>query len=180
MRLIVGLGNVGEKYDDTRHNIGFVVIDILASKLENSKNPNFQESKKLKSEIIKIGNLILAKPITFMNSSGEAVAALSTFYKIQPTDLYVVHDDLDIKLGQYKVQLGIGPKVHGGVNSIEEKLGNEGFWRVRVGVENRNPENRISGDEYVMGKFTEDELVIRDEVVKQVVEDLVEKLKISY
>jgi peptidyl-tRNA hydrolase len=173
--LIVGLGNIGEKYKSTRHNVGFEVADSLLTKVDG--NAEWKEEKKFKALVYrpKANGLLIAKPTTFMNSSGEAVAALSTFYKIKPVDLYVVHDDLDIKLGSYKIQLGVGPKVHGGLNSIYEKLGTKDFWHVRVGVDNRNPENRINGDDYVMGKFEEGEKEIRDKVIESVVKDIIEK-----
>src|SRR3989344_6634814 len=122
MKLIIGLGNPGEKYANTRHNVGWLVLDNLKRAISESKflishakrdpalqgnqiqNTDFKIEKKFNAEILRIGDVLLAKPQTFMNESGMAVASLYTFYKIQNTDLYVIHDDLDIALGEYKIQ----------------------------------------------------------------------------
>jgi len=154
MKLIIGLGNVGEKYKSTRHNTGFLVLDRLIYDLGFK---NYELQKNLKTYILIHKSCVLAKPTTMMNNSGDAVQKLVSFYHIKTSDLWVIHDDLDIKLGQYKIQFGVGPKVHNGLNSICEKLGNDKFWHVRVGVDNRNLENRISGEAYVLQKFTEEE-----------------------
>jgi len=182
MRLVVGLGNPGEKYKDTRHNLGFVVVDKLAQKI--FKYPNYQiiewkESKKFACYLLHTTDHILVKSTTFMNESGKAVSSLTNFYKLPSTDIYVVHDDLDIKLGEYKIQLGVGPKVHGGINSIEQELGTKEFWRVRLGIDNRNnelgimnKELRIKGEDYVLQNFTNEEKEIRDRVVEKIVGEL--------
>ena len=122
------------------------------------------------------GKLILAKPMTFMNDSGLAVQKLAAFYKLPATDIYVIHDDLDIGLGAYKIQKGIGPKVHNGVNSIEEKLGTKEFYRVRVGVDNREGENRIPGEDYVLQNFRKEEKKVLKEKIDIIVEELLKKL----
>lgn len=100
-----------------------------------------------------VHNVLLAKPNTFMNSSGKAVKALLEYYKLDISDLYVIHDDLDIKFGEYKIQKAVGPKIHNGVNSIEEILGTKDFSRIRIGVDNRLPEKRIPGERYVLTDF---------------------------
>jgi peptidyl-tRNA hydrolase, PTH1 family len=154
MRLLVGLGNPGTKYEKTRHNVGFLVVDAIASK----SNGAWETENKFNSSLFTVnGSLLLAKPQTFMNSSGEAVKKIVNFYKIDPHDIYVIHDDLDITLGNYKIQLGKGPELHYGVKSIEEELGTKNFWRVRIGIDNRNPENRIHGETYTLQNFTDDE-----------------------
>jgi len=167
MKLIVGLGNPGSQYKNNRHNVGFMVVDRLVTAA-------FENSGKLKAELIKGERAVVAKPTTFMNDSGEAVSLLSSFFKVPSTDTYAIHDDLDIPLGEYKMQFGVGPKVHNGVNSIEAKLGTKDFWRVRVGIENRNREEgpQISGEEYVLKNFNEDEIKVRDTVINKVVEEL--------
>lgn len=169
MKLIIGLGNPGEKFKGSRHNVGFMLIDLLTAEFQN---PNLQIEKKFDSEIIKTEGLILAKPQTFMNNSGEAVSKLVNFYKIPVDSLYVVHDDLDLRLGEYKIQKGIGPKLHNGIKSIEEKLGKGDFRRVRVGVDNRDQQNRIDGETYVLQNFTSEEKILLDEVFVKVKEDL--------
>ena len=155
MKLIVGLGNPGDQHKNNRHNSGFMIVEEMANSLSNKE---WSSIKKLQSLLIKNeGLFVLVKPQTFMNQSGEAVKKLINQYKIKTSDLWVIHDDLDIDLGSYKIQKGKGPKLHNGIMSIEEKLGKTDFWRVRVGVENRNEENKISGETYVLQDFTEEE-----------------------
>ena len=155
MKLIVGLGNPGKQYENTRHNVGYMVID------------------KIKNQKLKIKNMMLVKTNVFMNNSGEAIKKLTTDYRLQTTDLYVVHDDLDIPLGQFKIQYGRGPKDHKGIQSIEETLGTNEFWRVRVGVDNRDPSDRIPGEEYVLQEWTSQEYEIVNRVIKQVTREII-------
>jgi peptidyl-tRNA hydrolase, PTH1 family len=182
MKLIVGLGNPGEKYKNTRHNVGWRVLDTLALKISNTKlqitneaqNSKFKTEKKFNAEIIKINDLILAKPQTFMNSSGVAVKSLTTFYKLPTANIYIIHDDLDIPLGKYKIQFGKGPELHYGVKSIEEELGTKEFWRVRVGIDNRDPENRIHGEIYTLQEFSEEEKIILGSIIQNIITEMVE------
>lgn len=164
MKVIVGLGNPGEKYAKNRHNVGFLVLDQLAEVRWESK---------FEAMICKVGDTLLVKPQTFMNRSGVAVGEIVNFYKVSTDDLIVVHDDLDIRLGEYKIQKEVGPKVHNGVNSIEECLGRKDFWRVRLGVDNRvGGEFRTSGDEYVLSDFTPEETQVIDSVIEKAVKEL--------
>ena len=198
MKLVVGLGNPGGEYEGTRHNVGFMAVDAMMqnqkSKVKSqNQNLKFKSEKKFESEVCRIGEVLLVKPGTFMNKSGEAVSKVIGFYKVSLDDLYVVHDDLDIGLGEYKVQMGKGPKLHGGVGSVEEKLGTGDFWRVRVGVENRggmerldgrvitedtealegtDDVSRIPGEKYVLQNFERDERRVVDEVIERVVDEL--------
>ena len=166
MKLIVGLGNPGDQHKDNRHNSGFMIVDEIAKTLFNKE---WSSVKKTQAAIIKNENLfILAKPQTYMNQSGEAVKKLIDQYKVKSSDLWVIHDDLDIDFGNYKIQQGKGPKLHNGVKSIEEKIGKTDFWRVRIGVENRDKENKISGKAYVLQNFTEDEFEEMSPVVIKV------------
>jgi len=168
IKLIVGLGNPGKEYIKTRHNAGFIFLDKLSS--------NFLVEQKFKSEfctaILKDKKLILAKPQTYMNSSGEAVLAIMQFYKLEPSELLVAHDDLDIKLGDYKLQFNKGPKVHNGILSIENLLSTSAFWRLRIGIDNRSEElkKNISGSDYVLGRFNEEELNILDKTLSTIAE----------
>lgn len=174
MKLIVGLGNPGEKYNNNRHNVGFMVINALASQIKS--NP-WTRSTKLYCTLSTLKQiLILAKPQTMMNSSGKAVQSLTSFYKLPTKNLYVVHDDLDIKIGEYKIQNAKGPKDHKGLNSIYKHLGKNDFWHVRVGIENRPPENKISGEDYVLQDFTDNELEIIQKVVDNIIKDLTDQL----
>lgn len=173
-KLIVGIGNPGERYEKTRHNVGFMIADVLASKIQI---PNFKLQNKFQSLITNNQELILAKPQTFMNESGIGVAKLINFYHIAPSSLYVIHDDLDIKLGDYKIQFGKGPKQHNGVSSIEEELGVKEFWRVRVGIENRlEKSDPIKGEDYVLQPFDDVELIKLNRVIDSIVDSLVSVL----
>ena len=153
MRLIMGLGNPGEKYKNNRHNIGYRVADDL------------KENFKLKDTIVKKTNV-------YMNESGKAVKKFTSAYHLVPSALYVIHDDLDIPLGSYKVQLGKGPKDHKGLNSIYNELGTGNFWHVRIGVDNRDPNDRIEGEEYVLQDFNSEEKKILDKVILQICKKL--------
>ena len=154
MKIIIGLGNSGLDYVNTRHNVGFMVIDAL--------------KKSSKYRVLKSTN--------FMNESGSFVKALYTKYNIQYSDLYIVHDDLDIPLGSYKIQLGHSPKDHNGIKSVDESLGTDQYWHVKVGVDNRMEEpsfaKATAGKEYVLQNFSEEEKVILDKVVKEVASKL--------
>ena len=174
MKAIVGLGNPGEKYTNTRHNVGFMVLDEISSRLDFG---NWENSKKFDSLFIETPLVILVKPQTFMNQSGEAVSKIIRFYKIKSSDLILVHDDLDIVLGEYKIQSQKGPKVHNGIASIEEKLGTYDFIRARVGVDNRELQNRIPGETYVLDNFREDEKQIINTVINSVSDEIIKLLK---
>lgn len=157
MKLIVGLGNPGSEYQLTRHNAGYLAIDRLLDKLDKRKK--FSTAKKFSALMCRIGESILLKPTTYMNESGRAVRAVMDFYKLKPEDLVVIHDDLDIKLGEYKVQEGVGPKIHNGVSSVEKYVGSKEFVRVRLGVDDREEgKNYGSGADYVLSKLSKDEL----------------------
>ncbi|OGH08326.1 MAG: aminoacyl-tRNA hydrolase [Candidatus Levybacteria bacterium RBG_16_35_6] len=174
MKLIIGLGNPGPKYHSNRHNVGFLVIDELAKGFtKKTSNINFEFQKKLQSNILVTSDFILAKPQTYMNSSGIAVSKIINQYKIDISNLWVIHDDLDMRLGEYKIQKGKGPKIHNGILSIEEKLGNKNFWRVRIGVDNRQKIFRIPGEKYVLQNFNEDEKKLVNETVERMVEVLI-------
>lgn len=148
MKLIIGLGNPGEKYKNNRHNVGHMVVGAFKTK-----------------------NLIF-KSQNFMNNSGEFVEKLVEQYKVNLPNLWIIHDDLDIPLGSYKIQFGRGPKIHNGLKSIDESLGTNEYWHVRIGVDNRDPEDRIPGEEYVLQDFTDGERKILDKVIKEVCKKL--------
>jgi PTH1 family peptidyl-tRNA hydrolase len=157
MKLIVGLGNPGNEYLNNRHNVGYLLIDSLST----------QGNKK---------GYVFKKTQTFMNSSGGSVVKLVNNYSIAPSDLYILHDDLDLKLGTFKIQLGVGPKEHNGIKDIEDKLSTKEFWRIRVGVDNRDPNNRIVGEDYVLEDFTDSELKIIEAVGKKIKNELFKNL----
>jgi len=143
MKLVAGLGNPGEKYIGVRHNLGFEVVDELAKKIGNSEKGtpySWKYEEKFKSEVInytlKANRYTLVKPQTYMNNSGVAVKLLSDYYKIDPSDIIIIHDDLDILLGKIKVRSNGAAGGHHGVESIIESLGTDQFTRVRLGIGN--------------------------------------------
>ena len=164
MKIVVGLGNPGDKYRNNRHNVVFMVID--KSFTVGSRQSAVRWESKFEALICKIGDILLVKPQTFMNNSGEAVQKIVNFYKIDLQDLYVIHDDLDIRLGEYKIQFGKGPKVHNGVSSIEQALGTKDFWRVRIGIDNKD----------VLGKFLPEEKGIIEGVIDEINAAVAERL----
>lgn len=166
MYLIVGLGNPGDEYKKSRHNAGFLFIEKLAGK------ENFSFDKKMEAEVLMMGKILLAKPQTFMNDSGRAVRKIMDFYKLGTDKLVVVHDDLDIAFGEYKIQKEKGPKVHNGIKSVEEYLGRNDFWRVRIGIDNRQPGISYgTGSDYVLSSFSKEEFKelgkVFDEALKE-------------
>ncbi len=164
MKLFVGLGNPGVAYEKTRHNAGFLCVDAIAKHNDIS----FEKNKYLHALVAQSSELVLMKPETFMNDSGRAVSALVREYPEDYKSLTVIHDDLDIPLGSYKIQFGIGPKEHNGITSIEESLKTNQFCRVRIGVDNRDPLARIPGEAYVLQEFSPDELKVLNETIEKV------------
>jgi len=151
MILIVGLGNPGNKYQETRHNIGFMVVDQLLKKITSVKKSVWEENKKFNSQIAKVKEeIILAKPLSFMNASGEVVTKLMNFYKVSSLGLYLVHDDVDLPLGKVKISVDRGSAGHKGVGSVMEALGSKNFVRIRVGV---GKDRRIQTDRFVLTPF---------------------------
>lgn len=138
MKLIVGLGNPGEKYINTRHNLGFMVVDEYAKKcLPSTDYGDFWKyEKKFKAEVgrLKSEDILLAKPQTYMNNSGMAVVAVAKYFKIQPEDIIIVYDELDLPLGKTRVRTGGGAAGHHGVESVIESLKTDQFQRVRLGI----------------------------------------------
>jgi len=181
MKLIVGLGNPGEKYTHNRHNVGFMFVDYLVNMFVNRVTYNverFKGDKYLKSEIATLHDtrytlhdIILAKPQTFMNKSGDAVAACLSRYTLHDlrNELIIVHDDLDIPFGKFKIQMQ-GPKAHNGLTDIQNKLRTMDFLRIRIGVDARPAENRMNGEEYVLQNFTEEEQSQLPELFKTIAE----------
>jgi PTH1 family peptidyl-tRNA hydrolase len=171
MIIIIGLGNPGKKFEKTRHNLGFLIIENLKLKIENFSDWKYE--KKFKAEISrgKIGNekVILAKPQTFMNNSGKSVKLLFTNYSLPITKLFIVHDDLDLPLGKIKISIGRGSAGHKGVQSIIDELGTKNFVRFRIGIKPKNNKQRTINNvkEFVLLKFNKREEKILKEVVKR-------------
>ncbi|RRK10354.1 aminoacyl-tRNA hydrolase [Lactiplantibacillus garii] len=150
MKMIVGLGNIGNKYAQTRHNVGFMVVDEVAQRL----NADFQTSK-FEAEVataFKDGEkVMIVKPSTYMNDSGRAVGPLMSYYNVAPADLLVVHDDLDLPLGKVRLKQKGSAGGHNGIKSIINHVGDQKFKRVKVGID--HPQ-KMSVVDYVLGKFS--------------------------
>lgn len=162
--LIVGLGNPGKRYELTRHNIGFMVLEKLAAQLEiQLKHKSFNA---LWGKRTIAGNdLLLAKPQTFMNLSGTAVRQLQSFFKTDISNLIVIHDDLDLPFGAIRLKSGGGTAGHKGLASIESNLGTSGFLRVRLGIGKPVDKSRIEG--YVLEPFRKEEQIVLPELLKR-------------
>ncbi len=158
MKLIIGLGNQGENYKKTRHNIGFRTLDYFQKK--NNSTP-WHMDKKFNSLIsfanINSEKIILAKPQTFMNNSGQAVSGLVSYYKIKTEDIIVIHDDIDLLSEQIKIQANRGAAGHKGVESIIKQLGDKNFTRIRIGINPKEKEEKIDTEKFVLEKFSQKE-----------------------
>lgn len=165
MILTVGLGNPGKQYEQTRHNFGFRVLDLLAggTKWENKYN----------SQFLKLDDVILAKPQIFMNKSGEAIKEILKYYPA--AELIVIHDDLDLPLGTIKIQKNASGAGHNGVQNIIDELGTQDFIRIRLGIDSPD-RDQVPGDEFVLQKFTKDEQKIVAEVLEKA-KDAIETLQ---
>ena len=177
MKIIVGLGNPGKKYQLSRHNAGFLMLDYLFDELKETYNFSaWQNSKKFHAEISegnKDGNkILLVKPQTFMNASGLAVGDLFHFYKIAPLDLIVIHDDLDLPFGTFKVQNNISSAGHKGIKSIIEKIGTQDFWRLRVGLAKKKMPDSSETADFVLGNFNLLQRIKLNSLKKQLKDEL--------
>ena len=167
MKLIVGLGNVGDKYVFTRHNVGFMVLDRLAV----TERFEFREERKLKSYIARAGikgeEFLLIKPTTFMNLSGEAIRAVIDYYKIDVKDLLVIYDDLSLDLGRIRFRANGSDGGHNGIKSIIKHLGTSEFARLKVGI---GPQPPIPAENFVLQNFSKEQL----EILKSVLDTSIE------
>jgi len=166
MKLIIGLGNPGEKYEKTRHNFGFLVIDKLAEKIcADEWKIKMQFNASIKQTDFNNEKIILAKPHTFMNNSGLAVKSIVDYYKINYQDILIIHDDIDLELGEIKVQKNRGSAGHKGVQSIINALGTKDFIRMRVGIKLINEKIIMETEKFVLQKFTKDEEKIVQKII---------------
>jgi PTH1 family peptidyl-tRNA hydrolase len=142
MLLIVGLGNPGTKYQNNRHNVGHLFVDYIVQKFKGLNVPRLK----------------IVKTDCYMNVSGIFVKKqLSNLQTFEPSNLIIVHDDLDIPLGKFHIQFASGPQLHNGLESVEQHLKTKDFWRVRIGVDNRLPDKRIPGEKYSLQNFLPEE-----------------------
>lgn len=176
---IIGLGNPGKDYQKSRHNAGFMVVDAFATMHEPELS--WEENKKLFSEVATNTaagtKLLLVKPQTFMNLSGKSVSAIKNFYQIEPENIWVIHDDLDLPLGKAQIRKGGGLAGHHGLESITELLGTNDYCRVRVGIRGHelrsmHAEQGIDTNGFVVGDFTDRELSILNPMINDIVQAL--------
>lgn len=180
MILIVGLGNPGKKFEKTRHNVGFMAVDGFQEKNNFSV---FKLSKKSLAEIsegaLDDEKVILAKPQTFMNNSGRAVKLLNSKSKIQNSELFIVHDDLDLPLGKIRISVGRSSAGHKGVESVIKELKTKSFVRFRVGIKpvTSDKQQETKPEKFVLQKFNREEEKILKEVIKKTIEAVKMALK---
>lgn len=186
MKLIVGLGNPGEKYQNSRHNLGFMVLDELAREMLSLVKTKWQENKKFNSQFIifnsqfisslrETNSFILIKPQTMMNASGYAVAKIAAFYHLEPAEIWVVHDDVDLPLGKIKIRLGGAAAGHHGVESIIKQLGTDKFVRFRLGIGHPSRGSDRLMERYVLRRFASHEA----NKVRQMVKKTTQAIKVA-
>jgi PTH1 family peptidyl-tRNA hydrolase len=158
VRLVVGLGNPGPEYNRTRHNVGFEVVDVLAAEWGLS----WQHSKSWRALWAKSEKSILVKPASYMNRSGEPLAAVANFYKIAPTEILVVLDDMALELGRLRLRTEGGTAGHNGLESIILQFGTEEIPRLRIGIGAAPTEGAV---DYVLGRFFEEERPIVEKTI---------------
>ena len=150
--LVVGLGNPGPVYAKTRHNLGFMVADLLAGRAGSTFKAHKKSGVDVGTGRLAGRPVILGKPRSYMNESGRQVAALAKFYSVPPADIVVIHDELDIDFGRIRLKFGGGVAGHNGLRSVGSALGTNDFQRVRIGI--GRPPGRMEGASFVLSNFT--------------------------
>jgi peptidyl-tRNA hydrolase, PTH1 family len=161
VKLVVGLGNPGPKYERTRHNIGFMAVDEIA-RFHGFRSPREKFNGLICEGEIGGERVVALKPMTFMNNSGESVAPAARFYKIEPADVIVIHDELDLAEGKLRVKRGGGAAGHNGLRSIDAHLGAE-YWRMRLGIGHPGRKDLVLT--YVLQNFLPEETVWLDKLI---------------
>ena len=162
--LLIGLGNPGREYRDTRHNVGFMLIDMLIVRL-NAQGMKVQSKAIVTTATYQDRKLILAKPQTYMNLSGQSAQGLLNFYKIPMENMLVAHDDLDIPFGTIRIRPKGGPGGQGGMASTIQQLGTKDFPRLRIGI--GRPPGRMDPSDFVLQNFTRDEMKLLPEIINR-------------
>lgn len=184
MILIVGLGNPGPKYENSRHNLGFTVLDKLAKELLPLEKTKWQSDKQAEALVLQLSpDVLLAKPQTFMNASGSTVNFLASRFRLPASDIWVVHDDVDLPLGKIKIRFGGASAGHHGVESIIKKLGSDQFFRFRLGIgrpirvsqEKKRGEKAV--ENYVLEDFDQNEAGEVKQMIKKTAKALAIALK---
>jgi PTH1 family peptidyl-tRNA hydrolase len=167
--LIIGLGNPDSEYTDTRHNAGFMALDAIAGKL----GLTFQDNSKFEGQIASTQfegqKIFLLKPNTFMNLSGRSVSKIKNYYKIELSDIVVIHDEIDIDCGKIKHKIGGGSAGHNGIKSIDSNIGKD-YHRIRIGI--GRPEHKDEVSDYVLKNFAKSERVIIEESITEITQNI--------
>ena len=167
MKLIVGLGNPGSKYQGTRHNVGFRIVDLLARRFDVALSSNKFQGE-YGQGTIEGQKVALLKPQTYMNLSGDSVAPAARFYKVEPEDLIVIHDELDLPFGRLQLKRGGGTGGHNGLNSIVDWMGSADFIRLRFGIGKPETKEKVVG--HVLSSFSKGEAALLEETAQRGVE----------
>jgi peptidyl-tRNA hydrolase, PTH1 family len=175
LKLLVGLGNPGPQYELTRHNAGFLVIDAVAEKFGIQLGKTKFEAS---GGAGKIGDepVVLLKPLTYMNLSGQSVRAASNYYRTSPIDIVVIHDDIDLEVGKVKTRMGGGHGGHNGIRSIMECLSSPDFQRIKLGIGRPPMDSKISVHDWVLGRFSDEEL---QRLTAAMLDEVLNRLKIA-
>ena len=174
MKLIVGLGNYGPEYEKTRHNYGFMVVDELQRK---HNFPDFKLEKEHQALVSKKGDVILIKPQTYMNNSGKAVKSIASYYKLEPKDIIVIHDDAETSLGEIKEVEGRSAAGHNGVRSIISELSTNEFKRLKLGIASDDPSfKKNSLEDVVLKNFSKTEEIVALGVIEKAVELIINEI----
>lgn len=185
MKTIIGLGNIGEKYTKTRHNIGFIILDWLSEKYDPNSEINWKNYTKLncfiKEIIINNEKVLLVKPTTFMNLSGICAQKLINYYKIDLKNLLIIFDDIDLAFGEIRFREKGSAGTHNGVKSIVNELKTENIKRIKIGIENRKNDLKAKFDlsDFVLAKFNETELKELNNLFPKIEEKLKESFLIK-
>ncbi len=180
MKIIIGLGNPGKKYEKTRHNVGYKVIDKLNELLNFDE---FTEKNKFNALVsegeYRNEKVILVKPLTYMNLSGRTAKSIADLFKILYHDLWVVYDDLDFEIGKFKIKEHGSAGSHNGMSSIIESIGSHNFPRFRIGIDSRTPEQKTNGSakNYVLSKFSFKERRLMNQTIEKVAESIIYALE---
>jgi len=181
MKLFVGLGNPGKRYAKTRHNVGFMILDSLHDALSSYEIDSWSLSKKFNAKIsgcaVKGERVILVKPMTFMNESGQSVALIAQYYKMTHGDITIIHDDKDLLLGDVRIQKNRSHAGHNGIKSIIQHIGTKDVKRIRVGIASENERKMEDTANFVLGKFGFGEKKTLRETIQTVVHNITQELE---
>jgi len=173
-KLIIGLGNSGEEYLDTYHNAGFLFIDYLKRRLEISTEGTTTIGRKKVFHFMKTPTIVLIKPITYMNESGNAVKKILEYYNISPRETLIVHDDSDIEIGNYKISEERGSAGHKGVESIVSSLGTNDLVRLRLGIrKNVKSGKRLKAEDLVLKNISKADFLLLEKVFEKATQEII-------